>query len=141
VRSEYVNPDDPGANYARVLDAADSADLVLVSSYLSPSYSSASASAAAPVIDFLRTLQRRRPRAILINFGNPYLIQQIPEIAAYVVAWGGFPLSQRAAAQAILGVNPISGQLPISIPPVLPMGAGESRPSMATSPASGVNRP
>jgi len=139
VRDEYVNPDDPGASYARLLAAADSSDLVLVSSYLAPSYSSSAASAAAPVIDFLRTLARRRPRTVLINFGNPYLYQQVPEIGTYLIAWGGFPMSQRAAADALVGINAISGRLPITIPPSLSFGGGEMRP--AVQPASTISRP
>ena len=134
VRAEYVNPDDPGANYARLLAAADSTDLVLVGSHLAPSYNSASAAAGAPVIDFIRTLQRRNSRTILVNFGNPYLYLQVPDVAAYVVAWGGFPVSQRAAAQALLGINPITGQLPISIPPLLPLGTGEMRSAVSPTP-------
>lgn len=128
VRSEYVNPDDPGTNYQRLLAAADSSDLVLISSYLAPSYTSASASAATPVIGFLRDIAGRHSRTILVNFGNPYLYQQVPAVGTYVVAWGGFPGSQRAAAMALLGSNPITGRLPISIPPLLPLGAGEMRP-------------
>jgi beta-N-acetylhexosaminidase len=137
VRHEYVNPDDPGANYARLLATSDSVDLTIVGSYLGPSYNSASAAAGAPVIEFLRALQRRSPRIILVNFGNPYLYQQVPEISTYVIAWGGFPISQRAAAQALLGLNPITGQLPISIPPSLPIGTGEMR---ATTNATGERR-
>ena len=139
IRDEYINPDDPGANYNRLLAAADSSDLVLVSSYLAPSYSASAANAAAPVIDFLRTLVRRRPRTILINFGNPYLYQQVPEIGTYLIAWGGFPMSQRAAAEALVGINAISGKLPITIPPSLSFGGGEMRP--AAQPASTINRP
>lgn len=140
LRTEYVNPDDPGANYGRLLAAADSSDLVIVCSYLAPSYASASSTAAAPVIDFLRTIARRSPRTILVNFGNPYLYQQVPDVPTYMVAWGGFPLSQRAAAQALLGINAITGRLPITIPPSLPFGAGETRPA-ATQTSAGVSRP
>ncbi|HKN66587.1 MAG TPA: glycoside hydrolase family 3 protein [Gemmatimonadaceae bacterium] len=139
IRDEYVNPDDPGANYNRLLAAADSSDLVLVSSYLAPSYSASAANAGAPVIDFLRTLVRRRPRTVLINFGNPYLYQQVPEVGTYLIAWGGFPMSQRAAAEALIGINAISGKLPISIPPSLSFGGGEMRAS--AQPASTINRP
>jgi len=141
VRSEYVNPDDPGANFSRLLAAADSSDLVLLCSYLAPSYSAASASAGAGVIEFMRSISRRAPRVVLMNFGNPYLLQQVPNVSTYLLAWGGFPISQRAAAQALLGVNPITGRLPISIPPLLPLGAGETRPAIAPPVTSGVSRP
>lgn len=140
VRSEYVNPDDPGTNYARLLAAADSVDLVLVSSYLAPSYSASTATAAAPVIEFLRNVARQRTRTILVNFGNPYLYQQLPQIGTYLIAWGGFPLSQRAAAEALAGINPISGRLPITIPPSLRFGAGEMRATSGQT-SSAVSRP
>jgi beta-N-acetylhexosaminidase len=141
VRDEYLNPDDPGANYSRLLAASDSADLVLVSSYLAPSYSASAAAPAVPVVDFLRSLTRHRARTILINFGNPYLYQQVPEVGSYLIAWGGFPMSQRAAAQALAGVNPISGRLPITIPPSLRFGAGEMREAVSPAAGSTISRP
>ena len=141
LRSEYVNPDDPGTNYSRLLAAADSSDLVVLCSYLAPSYSAASASAGAGVLDFMRALSRRGTRMVLVNFGNPYLLQQLPDMSTYMLAWGGFPVSQRAAAQAILGVNPITGRLPIRIPPSLSLGAGEMRPALPQPVTSGVSRP
>ena len=141
VRHEYVNPDDPGTDYSRLIAAADSSDIVLLSSYLAPSYTAASAGAGSAVLEFMRTMARRRARTILINFGNPYLYQQVPEFGTYLIAWGGFPMSQRAAAQAIAGINPITGRLPITIPPSLNFGAGEMR-SVQPSPAtSGISRP
>lgn len=141
LRTEYVNPDDPGVNYARLLAAADSSDLVLLSSYLSPSYSSAAATAGAGVLDFMRAMSHRRTRVVLVNFGNPYLLQQVPDMSTYVLAWGGFPISQRAAALALLGVNPITGRLPIGIPPLLSFGGGETRVALPQPVTSGVSRP
>jgi hypothetical protein len=78
---------------------------------------------------------------MLVNFGNPYLYQQVPEVSTYLIAWGGFPVSQRAAAMALLGSNAITGRLPISIPPLLPLGAGEMRPALQQSSSMGTNRP
>jgi hypothetical protein len=108
---------------------------------LAPSYSSATGTAAAPVLDFMRAMSRRNPRVILVNFGNPYLYQQVPGVPAYIVAWGGFPVSQRAAAQALVGMNAITGRLPISIPPFLSFGAGEITPAMPALSAPAASRP
>jgi beta-N-acetylhexosaminidase len=107
---------------------------------VSTSYSAATASAAPPIVDLLRGLQRRNPRTILVNFGNPYLYQQVPDVSAYVLAWGGFPVSQRAAALALVGAIPITGKLPISIPPYLPFGAGMVRAAGSAS-SMGSSRP
>jgi beta-N-acetylhexosaminidase len=66
----------------------------------------------------------RRP--IIVALGNPYFLQQIPWAQNYVVGWGGFPVSQQAAARVILGQAPATGKLPISIPPYAPYGAGST---------------
>jgi beta-N-acetylhexosaminidase len=130
VRPELVYPDDPTTNFPRLLAIADSSDLVVVSSYLSTGTNVANASAPEPIAAFLRELAQRHARTVLIAFGNPYLLQQVPAVSSYVVAWGGFPVSQIAAARALLGQAPISGRLPISIPPLLHYGAGSARVSV-----------
>ncbi len=131
LRAELINPDDPSPNFSRVLSLADSVDLTIVSSYLSTSSTTATPNAPEPLAQFVRDMARRKPRTIVVSFGNPYFLQQVPTISTYVVAWGGFPVSQRAAAQALLGAAPITGRLPISIPPLLQFGAGEQRPATA----------
>jgi beta-N-acetylhexosaminidase len=80
-----------------------------------------------PIAAFVRALVQRHPRTVLVAFGNPYLLQQVPAVSTYMVAWGGFPVSQTAAARALLGHAPISGRLPISIPPLVRFGAGQDR--------------
>lgn len=129
VRAESVNPEDPSTNYDRLLAAADSSSVTIVSSYLSTGTNVSNPNAPAPVAQFLRNLVQRHPRTVVVAFGNPYLLQQIPEVSTYLVGWGGFPVSQLAAARALSGIAPISGRLPISIPPVLRFGAGEDRPA------------
>ena len=52
---------------------------------------------------------------------------EIPDAPAYLLAWGPFPLSQRAAALSLIGDQPITGIMPVSIPPLLPLGAGLQR--------------
>src|SRR5688500_15971631 len=64
---------------------------------------------------------------IVISFGSPYLLSAFPSVSSYMIAWGGAPVSQRAAALAVLGFRGISGRLPISLPPTIPFGAGLDR--------------
>jgi beta-N-acetylhexosaminidase len=127
LRTELVYPDDPSPDFGRILAEADSADVAIVSSYLSTGTTVANASAPEPIAQFLRDLALRHPRTVLVAFGNPYFLQQAPGVSTYVVAWGGFPVSQSAAARAITGAAPVSGRLPISIPPLLRFGAGIAR--------------
>jgi beta-N-acetylhexosaminidase len=127
VRAELINPDDPAPNLGRILALADSVDVAVVSSYLSTSSTTSSATAPEVLAQFIRDMARRKPRTILVSFGNPYFLQQVPTVSTYVIAWGGFPVSQGAAARALIGTAPITGKLPISIPPLLRFGAGEER--------------
>jgi beta-N-acetylhexosaminidase len=114
------------------------ADLVVVSSYFGASSSTARLSAPEGMADLLTGLQKTGTRVVLASFSNPYIAQDLPPVPAFLVAWGGSPLMQRAAARALLGLTPITGQLPITIPSVAPYGAGlrrEARPLSAPSAA------
>lgn len=66
--------------------------------------------------------------AVLISFGSPYLISQVPSVPAYLIAWVSNPLTEAAVAEALTGAA-ITGRLPVAIPPAWPIGAGVSRGS------------
>jgi beta-N-acetylhexosaminidase len=132
LRSELLVAEDPSADYGRMERAADSADVTIVSSYVGQSWDATSAAAPRTFTNFIDHLRSNGRKVIVVSFGNPYLLQQIPAVPAYVVAWGGFPGSQSAAARALLGVAPITGTLPISIPlaagmATIPFGTGITR--------------
>jgi len=127
LRTGQIVPDDPSPDFDRLLAAADSSDVAIVGSYITTGTNVSNPNAPEPIAQFLRTLVQRHPRTIVVAFGNPYLLQQIPAASSYLVAWGGFPVSQSAAARALVGTAAIGGRLPISIPPVLSFGTGLTR--------------
>ncbi|MDQ6831062.1 MAG: hypothetical protein M3081_19545, partial [Gemmatimonadota bacterium] len=131
-RSQWINSDDQGTNYPRLLSIADSAEVVIVASYLGHSSTMSSIGAPKAFADFVRELVHRGKRPVVVAMGNPYFLQDVPEVAAYVVGWMGFPVSQVAAARAITGAAPVSGRLPIRIPPYAAIGAGESRAALSS---------
>jgi beta-N-acetylhexosaminidase len=131
LRTEFVATEDAALNYPRLIAAADSADVTIVSSYVGQSWDAVSASAPQDFTNFVQTLVQRGRKPIVVAFGNPYLLQQLPFVSAYLVAWGGFPVSQTAAARALLGTSAISGHLPITIPPHAGRGTGEERAAKA----------
>lgn len=131
LRSEWIDANTPGDVPWRVLQEADSADVTIVGSYVGQNYEQATVSAPGAISTLVRQLAERGARPIVVSFGNPYFLQQVPMVPAYLVAWGGFPVSQQAAASAILGVTPVAGRLPISIPPYAPFGAGIVLPALA----------
>jgi beta-N-acetylhexosaminidase len=129
LRAEFVATEDGALNYPRLLDAADSADVTIIGSYIGHSWDAVTANAPGAFAGFVESLVARGRKPIVVAFGNPYLLRQVPAVPGYLVAWGGFPISQQAAARALLGTSAISGHLPISIPPHVSRGAGEERPA------------
>jgi beta-N-acetylhexosaminidase len=132
LRTEFLTAEDPSADYARMERASDSADVTIVSSYVGQNWDAVSAAAPISFMGFINHLIGKGRKLIVVSFGNPYLLQQIPAVPAYVVAWGGFQASQSAAARALLGQAPITGKLPISIPLndkglAIPRGTGIAR--------------
>jgi beta-N-acetylhexosaminidase len=127
VRSLWVDAANPSASLSQLLSASDSVDDVVIGSYLAQGTTVADPNAADPVIDMFRSVLQRHNRTVVVAFGNPYLLQQVPFVSSYVVAWSGYAPSQRAAARALTAKADISGRLPISIPPALRLGDGEQR--------------
>jgi beta-N-acetylhexosaminidase len=130
LRTEFMATEDAPLNFPRLLQAADSADVTIVGSYVGQNWDAVTASAPQAFANFLQSLVERGRKPIVVAFGNPYLLQQIPWVPTYLVAWGGFPVSQQAAARALLGLSPISGHLPITIPPFAKIGTGLERPAL-----------
>jgi beta-N-acetylhexosaminidase len=113
--------------YRAIVARADSADVVIASVYISPHAFSGSIGAKSEFSTLVQTLMASGKPLIAISFGSPYVLNSVPEVPAYVLAWGGAPLSQRAAAAALLGRNRITGKLPISLPPYHALGEGIER--------------
>ncbi len=80
-------------------------------------------------VDLLNTLAQRKP-AVLVSFGSPYIIGQVPTAASYLIAWSNTALAERAAGLALAGRQAITGTAPIPIPPLWPLHAGLQRPAV-----------
>ena len=127
MRSEFVSSDDAAPDLRRLLTMADSVDVVVVGSYVNISSTTATAGAPRAFLDFIAQLRSRTARVVLVSFGTPYLLQQAPSASSYMIAWGPSQASQQAAARALLGINAITGKLPISLLPFAALGGGEER--------------
>ncbi|MEO7455387.1 MAG: glycoside hydrolase family 3 N-terminal domain-containing protein [Gemmatimonadaceae bacterium] len=117
------------------LRAAEGADIVIVSSYFGASSSTATMAATGGLPELIDGLQKAGRKVVLVSFANPYLPLGLPATPVFMEAWSASPLSQRAAARALLGLAAITGQLPVTIPSVAPFGAGVRRdavPSVTT---------
>ncbi|HEU5261243.1 MAG TPA: glycoside hydrolase family 3 N-terminal domain-containing protein [Gemmatimonadales bacterium] len=71
----------------------------------------------------ITTTDATRP-TVLVSLGSPYLLHQTPTVKSYLIAWSGVRASERAVALTLLGKVPITGRLPIRVPPDYPIGFG-----------------
>jgi beta-N-acetylhexosaminidase len=125
----YVDADAGAPDLSAVLAGVSGADVVVVGSYVNISSSTATATAPTAFAALVSELLARTPKVILVTFGTPYLLLQAPSVPGYMIAWGPMNATQRATARALVGSNAITARLPVSIPPLLPLGAGETRPA------------
>ncbi|HET6891973.1 MAG TPA: glycoside hydrolase family 3 N-terminal domain-containing protein [Pyrinomonadaceae bacterium] len=113
----------------KALEKAKKADVVIASLYgRVRSGQVRSVGLPEPGAKALSTLAANRAPIIGISFGNPYLLQNFPELRTYLVAYGDMPSLQQAAARAVLGEIDIAGRLPISLPGLHPRGTGIQLP-------------
>ncbi len=77
----------------------------------------------AQVAALVDSTARKQP-TVLVSFGSPYLLQQVPSVQGYLLAWAGRAINELAAGAALTGRADISGHLPITLDAAHPRGAG-----------------
>ena len=128
VATARVGPDTAWPVYDSLLHAAGQADAVIIGAYVPPRSGVGSVGVPEAFRTFVEAANRiEGTGAIVISFGNPYLLSAFPAAGTYLAAWGGWEVSQRAAARAVAGAAAITGRLPISIPPLHDIGDGLDR--------------
>ncbi len=80
----------------------------------------------AALTDLIARTARARP-AVLVSLGNPYLISGLPEVGSYLIGWRSNAVTEQAVARALAGAAPITGRLPIALPPAYARGWGLQR--------------
>jgi len=110
--------------YEALLARARRSNLAVVSLHVTTVSFSGSVAVPDEVTDFIGDLAEADVPHVVICFGNPYLIRDFPDVQAYLLAWSGAAVSQRAAARALFGELEIQGRLPIRIPPDYRVGDG-----------------
>ncbi len=119
-----VNRDTPADVYAGILRRARNSNLVVVSLFVTVVSSSGSVAIPDQTAQFIQALARENVPHVVISFGNPYLLAGFPNVQAYLLAWSGAEVSQRAAIRALFGEIEIQGRTPTRIPPLFEIGDG-----------------
>jgi len=88
----------------------------------------------APVAALVDALATGGAPLVAVSLGSPYVLAEIPHVPAFVAAWSDTELVERALARALLGMEPVTGRLPVTLPPY-PAGTGLVR-SAGTGPGA-----
>ena len=74
-------------------------------------------------VDAIAALHREfGEKLIVVGAGNPHELLRVPDIPAYLAAYGPDPPSMRAAAKVLAGRIEPTGRLPVALPPLYPRG-------------------
>ncbi len=124
LRTAEIGSNTTDEEYQRLTQRARGSDLVVVSLYITEVSSDGEVAGTPELMEFIRGVSRSDRPNVLISFGNPYLLNEFPEVRSYMAAWSGAAVSQDAAARALVGDLAIQGRSPAQISADHGIGAG-----------------
>lgn len=107
----------------RMLREARNSDLIIIGSFVGLSFRE-SIQLSRKQSTFLRKLQRSGKPSVLVMFGNPYLVSELSDTDAHIMAWANTSLQMTSTAPALFGASEVKGKLPIEIPGMYKIGDG-----------------
>ena len=131
VRFWYYDQRSKAEDLDAIVTAAGNSDLILVGSFVFLQTSSGKISLTDAQSRFLKRLKATGKPIVLISFGNPYIVIDLPDADAHLLAWANTQSQIDAATNAMFGATTIDGKLPISIPgTAYAFGAGLTIPKI-----------
>lgn len=103
-------------SFNRALNAAKKADLIILPLYIYSFSLNKKPEHLKKLNIFLNKLLDLKKPTIIISFGTPYLIVDLPGIQTYICAYGQTDIVQSVMTDALFGRSKISGKLPVDIP-------------------------
>ncbi len=123
-----INPTSNELDFQNAMNAVDTSSLVLVPAYIQWRSGTGTIDFTPQIQDFLDKVTSSGKPVVMVSFGNPYLLRSVPNVTAYVCAYGAMKVSVQAAVQALFGEINVSGKLPVTIPGVAEYGQGIDMP-------------
>ncbi len=74
-------------------------------------------------VDLLRALAQHNGPFVFTLFGSPYLLNAVPELPSYALAYEFYPGAETAMVRAVLGEIRFQGKLPVTVGK-FPVGSG-----------------
>jgi beta-N-acetylhexosaminidase len=106
------------------LQRGSGAGKYVIAAYASVAANRGTAALGGELPALIQNLIATKKPVVLLALGNPYLLRNFPDVAAYVAMYSTVPPAEIAAAKALFGAIPVSGKLPVSIPGFASVGDG-----------------
>jgi beta-N-acetylhexosaminidase len=112
------------ADLQAAMQQASNAERYVVAAFASVAAYRGSVALGGGFPQLIENLAATKKPVALIALGNPYLLRNFPEVAAYMTTYSTVPPSEVAAAKAVFGEIAIGGKLPVTIPGFAQYGEG-----------------
>ena len=90
-------------------------DIIIVAVYLSIGSWKGKLGVAEPLAKFIGEIARASKPSILVAFGDPYVLGKMPSMDVVLACYNGTILAERSVGNALLGLSPMKGKLPVTI--------------------------
>jgi CubicO group peptidase (beta-lactamase class C family) len=119
-----VDPRSNDGEYEAALETARGADMIVCQLNLSTRSGEMTGFISRKQKEFLTRAFTLGKPVVLISFGNPYVVMDLPRVDAYVCAYSEAEVMQQAVAEVLFAEEPAMGKLPITIPGRYKFGDG-----------------
>jgi beta-N-acetylhexosaminidase len=119
-----VDPSMPRQVVDNALAQLTSCESYVVAAFASVSAYRGSVGLAGELPQAVSALEATHKPVTLVALGNPYLLRNFPNVAAYLATFSNVPPSETAAVKALFGEMAIRGHMPVSIPGLANYGDG-----------------
>ncbi len=137
VRTFRISPRSSRAALDSIGAVARGSDRLVVMTYTRTFEGSGRIAIPAHVAAWIDAQAAATPNVIVVAAGNPYVIRQFPHVGSYLVTYGRGDALERASARAVLGLAPITGRTPVSLPGYFARGDGLTRDATTAAATAG----
>lgn len=106
-----------------ILRKAQNTDVIIVGSFIGLRFRESIQLSKQQTV-FLKKLLATKKPIVLVMFGNPYLVTELANTDAQIMAWANTNLQMTNVAPALFGASDVTGRLPIEIPNLYVIGEG-----------------
>ena len=125
LRADYfsIDKNESEASFDSMFSELQHYSLVIISLHSTSRFVSRKLGLTKLQITFINKLLLDR-KCILVNHGNPYILQHFTKARNVIVAYEDLPLYNELAAQALMGAYATKGKMPVSVTPTFPLASG-----------------